>query len=267
MRYPSFCFWLLGFLLAALLLLFGACSKEKLEDRLQEQRQSFNKVWHPLDYVPQSSMSRATLALYRKTLLARNLLRMQYHTSTSSGRWESMQYRFYANKEYYDLLFSINNQQPLQLKSEDGFTIGWTRNGLQTGQNASIRFILDGIEIGQFMGRIPKRLEMEVHHNPPVEPSPFENNLNLTYTWETDPNNATRQLLVKLHFLNQGMGYPLQFQLIPDNGFFDIKPLLDTTSAEYLIITFSRFQGDLINTQLGFYFEFESTFEHNIQIR
>lgn len=258
--------WKLSSLLA--IFLVGACSKENLENRLEEQRLSFSKAWHPLDHVPQSSMSRATLAIYRQTLLARSKIMLKYESSVHSGSSNSLFYHYDANQENYDLLFNINNGSTHQLNHPLGPRLGYSSVGLPTGQNASIRFVLDNRELGTYSGRIPHRLEMKPNYGTPMPNSPHESNRPLSYTWQPDPFYKPRQLLMKLHFTNAfGISPPFQFYLIADDGYFNMEPILDTSSIDRLTVTFSRFEGDLIDSRLGFYFEFESTFEHQINLQ
>lgn len=261
-------YWKLSGLSLALLLLGSACGKEKLENRLESQQESFYKIWHPLDHVPTASMSPATLAYFRKTWLARSKMSMRYESSVHNGSWNSMLYQFQANQENYDLKFSINNGRTLQLTNPDGPWLGFTHAGLPSGQNAHICFILDDREVGTYFGRIPKRLEMEPTYGKMPPNAPRESNTQLWYRWEPDLFYKPRQLLMELHFqYANGSGLPLQFYLIPDNGFFNITSILDTTSVDRLKVTFRRFEGDLIDPQMGFLFEFESIFEHQIDLR
>lgn len=268
MCYRLFRRWKLPGLLATLLILGAACSKDKLLERYEEQQDKLNKVWHPLDHVPTSSMSPATLAYYRKTLLARSKMSMRYETSVHDGSWRSMLYQYYANQAAYDLRCIINNGTTLHLNNPNGPWLGFASAGIPTGQNAQIRFILDEREVGTYFGRIPARLEMEVNYDSAAPNSPRESNTQLSYTWEPDRYYKQRQLLMQLHFTYVGgIGPPLQFYLIPDNGFFDLAPILDTTTIDRLSVTFCRFEGDLIDSQRGFLFEFESRFEHQIDLR
>lgn len=192
---------------------------------------------------------------------------MRYESSVHSGSWNSMLYQYKSNQENYDLQFNINNGSSHQQNNPLGPWLGFTRNGLPTGQNAGIRFVLDNRELGSYFGRIPQRLEMQPNYGTPTPNSTRESNTKLWYTWQPDPFYKPRQLLMKLYFTNTlGISLPLQFHLIPDNGYFNMEPILDTSTMYRLMVTFSRFEGDMIDIELGFYFEFESTFEYQIDL-
>lgn len=252
-------FFILGGLLCLL-----SCSKEKLQERVVEQTGTFYPIWHPLDNIPTSEMSPATLAFHRKSLLTRRRLLLTYKSSTFCGPSLQMDFSYFPNQDQFNLLFKINNYPSIRLKSEDILFWGITPEGLETGAKNLVQVQLNDKEVGFFSERIPRRLNVTPSKSTSKPHSQFHPAIPLTFSWLPDPLYEQRQLLVSVYFSSFEKHIPTQHFLIPDNGFYDAQPILDTTSVSFLSFQFTRFVGDLINLQEGFFVEFQTYDKHEV---
>jgi hypothetical protein len=249
-------------LLASFWLVSTGCSKDNLREKAEEQAAMFTKLWHPLDGIPTADMSQRTFAFYRKTLLMRSKLNMNF-TSTSYDRDNpQMQYLFYSSRPEFVLQFTINNQPSIKLSSADIIPWGFTEKGIISGAQNVVQLYINDENVGYYAGRVPKRLIVTPSKSAGKPYSQFAPNTPLFFRWQPDPQHEVNQLLLRISFYGYGLSIPSKSLLIPDNGFFDAQQVLDTTSSPQVIFRFTRFGGDLINLREGIFVELESLYEY-----